>query len=140
MGYPSGVTRREAAATPRPPLANAELAVMELLWDDGRVTARHIREHLYADQKNQHGTVQRLLGRLEEKGYVERDLDLPVHLFFATISREDYATGQLELLAGRLTGGSLAPIVTRLVEQKRISRTEIERLRRILDEEPGDPA
>jgi len=109
---------------------------MELLWDDGRVTARHIRERLYADQKNQHGTVQRLLGRLEAKGYVERDMDLPVHLFSATISREEYATNQLELLAGRLTGGSLAPIVTRLVEQKRITRSEIERLRRILDEEP----
>lgn len=132
--------KREETANPRPPLANAELAVMELLWDDGKVTARHVREHLYADKKNQHGTVQRLLQRLEEKGYVVRDDDLPVHLFSATVSREDYATSQLELLAGRLTGGSLAPIVTRLVEQKRISRTEIDRLRAILDDEPGDPA
>ena len=65
-------------------LANAELAVMELLWDEGRVTARHIRERLYADKKNQHGTVQRLLQRLEEKGYVERNRGLPVHLFSAT--------------------------------------------------------
>jgi len=112
---------------------------MELLWEDGKVTARHVREHLYADQKNQHGTVQRLLQRLEQKGYVQRDVDLPVHLFSATIGRDEYATGQLELLAGRLTGGSLAPIVTRLVEQKRISRTEIDRLRAILDDEPEDP-
>ena len=119
----------------RPPLANAELAVMELLWAEGRATARHIRETLYADQKNQHGTVQRLLQRLEEKGYVRRDADLPVHLFSATVSREDYATGQLESLAQRLTGGSLAPIMTRLVEQGRISQSEIDRLRRILDEE-----
>lgn len=138
MEYPPGVPKREQTTTPRPPLANAELAVMELLWNDGKVTARHVRECLYADQKNQHGTVQRLLQRLEEKGFVERDDDLPVHLFSATVGREEYATSQLELLAGRLTGGSLAPIVTRLVEQKRISRTEIERLRAILDAEPGD--
>lgn len=130
--------KRKDAVPTRPPLANAELAVLELLWNDGRVTARHIREHLYADQKNQHGTVQRLLQRLQEKGYVERNDDLPVHHFSATISREEYATGQLELLADRLTGGSLAPIVTRLVEQKRISRAEIERLRAILDDEPGE--
>jgi hypothetical protein len=50
---------------------------MELLWDDDLVTARQIRERLYADQKNQHGTVQRLLQRLEEKGYVARNDDLP---------------------------------------------------------------
>ncbi len=140
MEYPAEVPNREDAATPRPPLANAELAVMELLWEDGKATARQIRERLYAGQKNQHGTVQRLLQRLEEKGYVARADDGPVHLFAATISRDDYATSQLELLAGRLTGGSLAPIVTRLVEQKRISRTEIERLRAILDDEPGGPA
>jgi predicted transcriptional regulator len=119
----------------RSTLANAELAVMELLWDDGRLTARHIRERLYPEQKNQHGTVQRLLQRLEEKSYVSRDSNLPVHLFTAAMSREEYATAQLESLAARLTGGSLAPIVTRLVEQKRLSPSEIERLRRILDEE-----
>lgn len=111
---------------------------MELLWDDGTVTARHVRERLYGEQRNQHGTVQRLLQRLEEKGYVERDHDLPVHRFTAAVSREDYAMGQLEILAGRLTGGSLAPIVTRLVEQKRLSRVEIDRLRAILDDDPGN--
>ena len=119
-----------------PALANAELAVMELLWDEGRLTARQLREQLYADRLNQHGTVQRLLGRLEEKGYVERDVDLPVHHFSATINREEYAAGQLESLAQRLTGGSLAPLMTQLVEQHRISPSEIERLRRILDQEP----
>ena len=109
---------------------------MALLWDEGPATARHIRETLYADKKNQHGTVQRLLQRLEEKGYVERDRDLSVHLFSATVSREEYAAGQLESLAARLTGGSLAPFVTHLVEQQRIPQGEIDRLRRILDEDP----
>ena len=30
-----------------PPLANAELAVMELLWEQDRLTNRQIREQLY---------------------------------------------------------------------------------------------
>jgi predicted transcriptional regulator len=108
---------------------------MELLWDDGRLTARDIRERLYPGaEKAQHGTVQRLLQRLEEKGLVTRDRTLPVSFFSASVSREDYATSQLESMARRLTGGSLAPLVTHLVEQRRISRTEIERLRRLLDE------
>ena len=83
-----------------PSLANAELAVMELLWEQDRLTARSIREQLYPDAtKAQHGTVQRLLQRLEDKGYVERDRELPVHLFSATLSRQAYASGQLESLA-----------------------------------------
>ena len=49
------------------PLANAELAVMDLLWQQAHLTAHHIREQLYPDAaKAQHGTVQRLLQRLED--------------------------------------------------------------------------
>jgi predicted transcriptional regulator len=118
----------------QPHLANAELAVMELLWQQDRLTARYIREQLYPDAtRAQHGTVQRLLQRLEDKGFVERDRGLPVHLFSALISRQAYAGSQLESLADKLTGGALAPLITHLMEQKKISRAEIKRLREILD-------
>lgn len=118
----------------QPPLANAELAVMELLWENDRLTARQIREELYPEaNKAQHGTVQRLLQRLEDKGFVERDRDLPVHLFSAAIGREEYAGSQLESLAEKLTGGSIAPLITHLVEQKKLSRQEITHLRKILE-------
>lgn len=118
-----------------PRLANAELAVMQLLWEQGCLTARHIREQLYSGSaKAQHGTIQRLLLRLEEKGFVERDRSLPVHRFSALKSRETYASGQLEAIADKLTDGSLAPLITHLIEQKKISRAEVERLRAILNE------
>jgi len=118
----------------QPALANAELGVMNLLSRDDRLTARQIREQLYPDaNKAQHGTVQRLLQRLEDKGYVERDRSLSVHLFSAAISRQTYAGQQLESLADRLTAGSFAPLITHLVEAKRISPDEIDRIRAILD-------
>ena len=119
-----------------PPLANAELAVMERLWQQDRLTARRIRELLYPGAtKAQHGTVQRLLQRLEDKGFIERDRDLPVHLFSARVSREAYASSQLESLADKLTGGSVAPLITHLLQEKRISRKEIEKLRKLLNGE-----
>ena len=123
----------------QPPLANAELAIMDLLWQHDRLTAREIREKLYPDAtKAQHGTVQRLLQRLEDKGYVERDRTLFVHLFSAAISRQTYAGQQLESLADKLTAGSFAPLITHLVAEKKISRDEIDRIRGILDGQ-GDP-
>lgn len=115
-------------------LANAELAVMELLWETERLTARQVREKLYPGaSRSQNGTVQRLLQRLEDKGFVERDRELPVHLFTAKISREAYAGSQLQSLANTLTGGSLAPAITHLIDQKKLSRAEIKRLREILE-------
>ena len=122
-----------------PPLANAELAIMELLWRESNLTARTIKERLYPRAKKaQHGTVQRLLQRLEEKGYVARDRRLSVHLFSPSISREAYASGQLESLMNRLTGGSLAPLVTHLMEERKITPTEVKRLLRILEESGGE--
>lgn len=118
----------------QPPLANAELAVMDLLWENDRMTARQIREQLYPDTaKPQHGTIQKLLQRLEDKGYVERDRTIAVHFFSAAISRQTYAGQQLESLADKLTAGSFAPLITHLVEEKKISRDEIKRIRAVLD-------
>ena len=123
----------------QPALANAELAVMNLLWQRDRMTARQVREELYPDEdKAQHGTVQRLLQRLEDKGYVERDRSLSVHLFSAAMSRQTYAGRQLEVLADKLTAGSFAPLITHLVAEKKISRDEIDRIRKILDEQESE--
>ena len=119
----------------RPPLANAELAVMDLIWKQDRMTARQIRETLYPDEtKAQHGTVQRLLQRLEDKGYIERDRSLNIHYFSALISRRTYAGSQLESLASKLTGGSVFPLITHLVESNRLSRKDIDQIRTILNQ------
>ena len=119
-------------------LTEAELAVMELLWQKDRLTARQIREDLYPGAtKAQHGTVQKLLQRLEDKGFAKRDQSLSVNMFSATISRQAYAGDQLESLASRLTSGSVAPLITHLVENKKISREEINRIRAILDKKGG---
>ncbi len=119
----------------QPPLANSELAVMELLWEEKNLTARQIREQLYShSEKAQHGTVQRLLQRLEEKGYLKRDSSQFVHQFSAGVSRQEYAGTQLESLATKLTDGSIAPMITHLVGERKISGDDIKKIRAILDE------
>lgn len=75
-----------------------------------------------------------MLQRLEDKGYVERDRSLSVHFFSAVIGRQAYACSQLESLAAKLTEGSLAPLITHLVEGQKLSRKELSRLRAVLDE------
>ena len=116
------------------PLADAELAVMRLLWDHEQLTAREIREPLYPDETpSNHGTVQKLLQRLEQKGYVARDRSQFVHLFRAEVSRRQYAGGQLESLADKLTDGSLVPFLTHLMEARKISAKERREIRKLLD-------
>ena len=50
---------RRTSRLPPAALANAELSVMELLWDHGALTARQVQDRLYgASDRSQHGTVQ----------------------------------------------------------------------------------
>ncbi|MFC1725411.1 BlaI/MecI/CopY family transcriptional regulator [candidate division KSB1 bacterium] len=119
----------------QPHLANSELAVMDLLWSNEKLTARQIREQLYShSSKAQHGTVQRLLQRLEEKEFIEKDSSQFVHQFTARVSRQAYAGMQLESLASKLTAGSFAPLITHLVEESKISSDDIKKIKAILDE------
>ncbi len=64
---------------------------------------------------------------------MQRDCSIAVHFFSPLVTRQQYAGGQLESLAEKLTAGSVAPLITHLVENKKISREEIDRIRRILD-------
>jgi predicted transcriptional regulator len=57
-----------------------------------------------------------------------------VHHFSPAVSRDAYASGQLESLTAKLTGGSIAPLITHLIEHEKITPEEIQRLRRILRE------
>lgn len=115
-------------------LAKAELAIMALLWDQGALTARQLQDNLYGtSDRSQHGTIQRLLQRLLEKGFVRREKISAAATFTASITRDEYASAQLESLAERLTGGSIAPLLSHLIDNGRLSTAELRRLRNLLD-------
>jgi BlaI family transcriptional regulator, penicillinase repressor len=121
-------------AIDKTPLADAELAVMQFLWEQGKQTARQIRESLYGDDTaSNNATVQKLLARLEQKGYVQRDRSQFVHSFKAAVSRPQYSNRQIESLAAKLTGGSLVPLISHLVEGKKLSAQERREIRELLD-------
>ncbi len=108
-----------------PVMADAELAVMELLWVNDVLTAPEIRRQLYPDDTpSSTGTVQKLLQRLEKKELISRDRTHFVHFFRAKVSRQEYAGEQLASLAKKLTKGSLVPFITHMVEAKKLSAKE----------------
>ncbi len=116
------------------PASEAELAILQLLWERGPQTARSIREAVYpAGTASQHGTVQKLLQRLEDKSLVERDRSQFVHVFRPTLTRSQYAGQQLETLAEQLTDGSLVPFLMHIVENRKLPARERKAIRDLLD-------
>ena len=116
-------------------VTDAELAVMEVLWDaaGGTTTVREIREKLYPrGTAAHHSTVQKLLERLEGKGYVRRETGELAHRFFATVAREELIGRRLRAIADELCGGSMATLLTGLVRSQPLKPQEIRELRDII--------
>ncbi len=124
-----------------PNVTETELAVLEFLWQAGTATKREIVAELYPRQADSDfATVHKLLQRLEAKGHIERDRDSFAHVFRTTRNREDFVGQQLEAVAEKLSGGSLTPLLIHLVEKRRLSKAERERIRQLLDEADDSPA
>jgi predicted transcriptional regulator len=122
---------------PRPAqdVTDAELAILQVLWDRGRSSVRELTEQLYADySSSQHATVQKLLERLEAKDCVRRNRDIWPHLFEAAIDRGDLIDRKLQQAADKLCDGSIQPLLTHLVKGARLSAAERKSLRSLLDE------
>jgi len=116
-------------------VTDAELSVLEVIWNRGPSTVRQISDVLYpGGGASKHATVQKLLERLENDRYVKRDRRGGVQLFAATIDRAQLIARRLDRIAERLCGGSLTPLLTHLVKSERLSEQELQSLRDLIDE------
>src|SRR5262249_12625152 len=116
-------------------VTDAELAVLQVLWDRGPATIRQLTDSLYPEGGAAHyATVQKLLDRLEGKDCVGRQRGAGAHSFTATVARDELIGRRLELVADKLCGGSLTPLLTHLVRARRLSARERAELRSLIDE------
>ncbi|HVX58977.1 MAG TPA: BlaI/MecI/CopY family transcriptional regulator [Pirellulales bacterium] len=122
---------------PRSPqdVTDAELAILQVLWDRGSATVREIAEQLYGGcSASQHATTQKLLERLQAKGCVRRDRKSWPYQFEPAIDRDALIGRRLQQTADRLCDGSIQPLLTHLVKAGRLSANERQSLRNLLDE------
>jgi predicted transcriptional regulator len=118
-----------------PDVTEAELAVLQALWERGSATIRQLTDALYPGGSEAHyATVQKLLDRLETKGHVGRDRSGHAHRFRALSARDDLVGRRLRAVAEQLCGGLLAPLLTHLVRAETLTVREREELRALIDE------
>src|SRR5438105_15246499 len=112
-----------------------ELKVLQVLWDSGPATIRQVRDRLHpGGGESKYGSVQVLLDRLEEKGYVARERAAGAHVFAARVGRDELIGQRLRSVAEQLCGGSVTPLLTHLVRTQRLSDAERAELRALIDE------
>jgi BlaI family penicillinase repressor len=124
----------------QPHVADAELAVLEVLWQRDRATIREITTELYpTGSTSEYATVQKLLDRLEAKGCVRRDRSTFAHQFSATVERDDVLGRRLQEVAEKLCEGSLTPLLLHLARAARLTSRDREALRKLLNDPKSKP-
>jgi predicted transcriptional regulator len=120
-------------------LSDSELVVLKALWDLSAGTVREVNAELARRGRRwAYTTVQTLLARLQQKGYVASTKADIAHTFRPIVSRDQFLQQRLTELETDLCGGAATPLVHALVSGKRFTAEDIAHFRRLLDELEAD--
>jgi len=116
-------------------MSPAETEILRLVWQLGQATVQQVCEQLPPKRNIAYKTVQTLLRRLEEKGYLRHRIKGKAYVFSPAIKREDVVKRTVLDFLDRLFAGDPRPLMQFLAEDGRIDADDIERLKKLIDKE-----
>jgi BlaI family transcriptional regulator, penicillinase repressor len=115
------------------PLSEAQLEIMEEVWGRGEATVGEIWRALSARRKVARNTVQTMVARLEEKGWLLRRDEGGTLRYSAARPRGSAVRSLVTRLVETAFHGSVSGLVMTLLEGHRLSKEEADRLREAID-------
>jgi predicted transcriptional regulator len=117
-----------------PGLTDAELRLMEILWDKGSATVGEVVESLPKQIPLAYSTVLTTLRILENKGYLEHMKEGRAFIYKPLIGRAEACENAVAHLARRFFSGSEGLLALNLLERKGLAQAELKRLRKKIEE------
>jgi predicted transcriptional regulator len=112
-------------------LTQRELDIMSVLWDLGEATVTEVRDRV--DPNLAYTSISSMIRTLEMKGYVShRRGEGKTHVYFPAIDPETAGESALSRVLDKIYGGSPIKLLAHLMEQRRVSDTELARMRELL--------
>lgn len=120
---------------PSKDVTDAELEILQVLWETPGCTIREVVDQLYEDPtRANYQTSKKLVARLEVKGFVRRDNSQTAHVFKPIVGQNELIERRLNDVAASLCEGSTLPLLTCLLQGKSLSARERQRLRDLFAE------
>jgi predicted transcriptional regulator len=125
---------------PRPKslsLTEAELRLMDVIWDKGRATVAEVAEALPKELDLAYNTVLTTLRILEDKGYLKHSKSKEGRAFIyrAVVSRQQASRSAVKHLLRRFFGNSAEALVLNLLEDEKLGEEDLTRVRELLKED-----
>ena len=114
-------------------LTEAELRIMNVLWEKGSGTVHEVLEALPEDPPLAYNSVLTIIRILETKGYVKHVKDKRAHVYIPKIDRDDARRFEVSHLVSRFFGNSHEQLLLNILEEQSIDADELARLRELLE-------
>jgi predicted transcriptional regulator len=117
-----------------PTLTEAELRLMEVLWQNGPATVHQILEALPAKPMLAYNSVLTTIRILEKKGYVQHVKEGRAHVYMPQVGKQEATRFEIRNLVGRFFKNSHELLLLNILEDKSINADELKRISEILQE------
>jgi predicted transcriptional regulator len=125
-----------ATQTPRP--TDAELAILNVLWEAGPKSVRDVQHLLNQAKPTGYTTVLKMLQIMTDKGLVDRDESVRPQIYRARYSRSKTQRRLLTDLLHRAFDGSVRELVLQALATRKSSPQELEAIEELLDRLEGE--
>lgn len=110
----------------------AELEVLNLLWDRGPATVREVMDELNQQRRRAYTSVMSLLNVMVDKGLLNRKPHGRAFLYAPKAGREKTLGRLVEDLLSRAFAGSADLLVSHLLDRAKPSHTELDEIRKVI--------
>jgi len=116
---------------------DAELEVLQILWQFGPCTVRFINDKLGELRKVGYTTTLKIMQIMVEKGLLKRDVEHRSHLYIPALEEKETQKALVGRLLKTAFGGSAMKLVMQALGIHKASQEEISRIREFLDQMEG---
>lgn len=116
-----------------PTLTDAELRLMQVIWERKSATAGDVLESL-PDAELAYTTVLNTLRILEAKGYLRHSKEGKAFVYHPLIDRTEASRAALRHIVSRFFSNSPQLLVSNLIRDEQLSKRDLQRLRKLIEE------
>src|SRR5436853_4416790 len=105
---------------------------MKIIWQRETATVRDVYEELLTRRKIAYTTVMTMMGILEQKGHLHKVSDERAYVYTPARPQREVVGNMVQDFVRRVFNGSAKPLLVHLIENKKISKEEMEEIRKLL--------
>jgi len=117
-------------------ITDAELDIMNVLWENGASTSPAIFEALKNGRSKNRGTLKTLLARLVQKGAVRCEkINARNYLYIPIVTKDEYINQNRKRLIDRVFNGSVQESLLNFIKEENVTREDLEKIIKQIEED-----